>query len=261
MVGRSNRKKKQRQLLGSHQRCWLWGRHLVRETLAAGIWPILQLSLAGDLDTDRLDEARALASVHGVPCEVCPRADLTRLCKSPEHQGYVAKMGSFPYRAIDEMLARESETPLYLVLDSLQDPYNFGAIIRSAEVFGVDGLCVGSSAQAEVSSFVARSSAGAVNRLPIGRAATVADALRSLRERGVRIVGASEKSSVLAPEYDFRQPVAIVIGNEGSGLDDSVRGLCDDIVAIPQQGHTGSLNAAMAAAILLYEVRRQRDKG
>ena len=258
MVGRSNRKKKQRQLLGSHQRCWLWGRHLVRETLAAGTWPILQLSLADDLDTDCLDEARALASTHGVPCQVCPRADLTRLCKTPEHQGYVAKMGLFPYRTIEEIASCRSETPLYLALDGLQDPYNFGAIIRSAEVFGVDGLCVGSSGQAEVSSFVARSSAGAVNRLPIGRAATVADGLRSLRARGVRIVGASEKSSLLAPNFDFRQPTAIVIGNEGSGLSDPVRKLCDEFVAVPQQGQTGSLNAAMAAAILLYEIRRQR---
>ena len=245
-------------MLGSHQRCWLWGRHLVREALAAGRWPILQLSLADDLDADRLDEARTLAAAHGVPCEICPRADLTRLCKSPEHQGYVARMGPFPYQTIEELLARGSDAPLYLVLDGLQDPYNFGAIIRSAEVFSVDGLCVGSSGQAEVSSFVARSSAGAVNRLPIGRAVTVADALRSMRERGVHIVGASEKSTVLAPQFDFRRPAAVVIGNEGAGLSDSVRELCDDFVAIPQQGHTGSLNAAMAAAILLYEIRRQR---
>jgi 23S rRNA (guanosine2251-2'-O)-methyltransferase len=230
----------------------------VRETLAAGTWPILQLSLASDLDAERLDEARALATTRGVPCEVCPRVDLTRLCRSPEHQGYVAKMGVFPYQTIEQLLARHSDPSLYLVLDGLQDPYNFGAIIRSAEVFGVDGLCVGSSGQAEVSSFVARSSAGAVNRLPIGRAATVEDALRSLRERGVRIVGASEKSSVPAPQFDFRQPVVIVIGAEGSGLSDAVRELCHETVAIPQQGQIGSLNAAMAAAILLYEVRRQR---
>ncbi|HVW02235.1 MAG TPA: RNA methyltransferase [Planctomycetaceae bacterium] len=259
MVGRSQRKKKQKQLLGSHQRCWLWGRHLVRETLAAGTWPILQLSIADDLDPDLFDEARHLASDRGLAWDVCSREALTRLCRSPDHQGYVAKMGPFPYASIETLISVNVASPLYLVLDELQDPYNFGAIIRSAEVFAVDGLCVGTKGQAEVSSFVARSSAGAVNRLPIGRAETVADALRSLRQRGLRVVGASEKGAVAAPACNFRQPVAIVIGNEGSGLSGPVQELCDEMVAIPQQGQTGSLNAAMAAAILLYEVRRQRS--
>src|SRR4051812_33507612 len=130
MVERSKRGGSgKKQLLGNHQRCWLWGRNLVYETLDAGRWPILELCLSRDLAAETLNEVRQLASRRCIPARVEDRETLTRLCHSAEHQGYVARMAPFPYATAEDVLNARPAAPLYLVLDSLQDPYNFGAIL------------------------------------------------------------------------------------------------------------------------------------
>src|SRR6478672_5821212 len=129
MVERSRRGKGkhrgQQKLLGSHARSWLWGRNLVRETLAAARWPILELHLADSLPADQLEEVRFAAVELGVAVKIETHDVLECLAHTGEHQGYLAKMGPFPYAAADDLLSRAPERPLYLVLDGIQDPYNF----------------------------------------------------------------------------------------------------------------------------------------
>lgn len=256
MVERYSRGKGKRPLLGSHQKCWIWGRHLVQETLDAGVWPIRDLFLSDQLPAADRESALRRAAALGVPATVRPPADLSLLGHTSEHQGYLARMEAFPYRSLETLPTPPN--PFYVMLDGIQDPHNLGAVLRSAEVFGADAAILAATGQTGVTSMAARSSAGAVNRVPIVRVERMEEAARALAARGVRLIGASEKASETAFACDFRQPLCLAVGNEGSGLSDAVQACCAALVRIPQYGRVGSLNAAVAAGILFYEIRRQR---
>jgi 23S rRNA (guanosine2251-2'-O)-methyltransferase len=262
MVERSRRGKRkhkqQPKLLGNHARCWIWGRNLVRETLFTGRWPIVELHLAETLPDEQIDEARAMASCLGARVRVSARDVLDRLGHTSEHQGYLAKMGPFPYATVDDLLAGAPRRPLYLVLDAIQDPYNFGAILRSAGAFAVNGVFVGSDRQVPVTSMVARSSAGCVNRVPIARVENLVELARMLRDCKITVVGASEKAGESLTDFDFVPATAMVIGNEGAGIGPELLDCCDRLARIPIDGAVGSLNAAAAAAVFCFEARRQR---
>ena len=252
-------RKKKKKLMGSHQRCWLWGRHAVGEILEVGRWPMKVLYLDEALPEDRVRYARERAAALHIPVECVSSERITQLCHTKEHQGYLAKMSPFPYASLHDVLdAAVGIAPSYVVLDGVQDPYNFGAIIRSAEVLGMQAVFVGESHQAEVNRLVARASAGAVNRLPIVQVPDILELIPKFRERNIRLLSASEKANVACHEYDLTQPVAIVMGNEGDGVRPEIQQHCDQLIAIPQVGAIGSLNVAAAAAILFYETSRQR---
>jgi len=258
MVERSRRGKGKQKLLGNHQRCWLWGRNLVRETLAADRWPIVELLVAEDLPGELLESVRSEALARQVKLTVETRAVLDRLGHTSEHQGFLAKMTPFPYESVESVLERAPARPLYLVLDEIQDPFNFGAMLRSAGAFGVDAVFVGSRRQSPVTSLVARSSAGVINRVPLAQAADLGELARNLRNRGVMLVGATAQGEQPLPECPLHSAVAIVIGNEGTGISAELLACCDRKVRIPLAGAVESLNAAAAAGVFLYEVQRQR---
>jgi len=253
-----SKQQKQRPVLGSHQKCWLWGRTAVTETLRAGTWPIVELYLADNLRADQLDAAAQMALALDVPVKIETARRLEQLCHSPDHQGYLAKMSLFPYADAEAVLAKQAAQALYLVLDRIQDPHNFGAMVRSAEVFGAGAVFIGHQGQVGVTTAVARASAGAVNRVPIVQADDLVAAAARLREAGVALAGASEKAETPVTDFDFRRPAAVVIGSEAAGIRPQLAAACDTLVHIPQHGQIGSLNAAAAAAIVLYEARRQR---
>ena len=258
MVERSRRAKGKKRLLGNHQRCWIWGRHVVQETLRAGVWPMWELRLSEELPDEELSQVCSTAEKLKIPCSVEPAEKLVQACRTQEHQGYAAKMPPFPYHRADDVLRRASTTPLYGLLDRIQDPYNFGAIIRSAEVLGVDALFVGKTHQAEVSSLVARSSAGAVNHVPIAQLDDLVEWTATLKERSLEIWAAAERGNMAISDCDFRRPGCLIIGNEGEGIRPELLELADCRVRIPQQGKVGSLNAAVSAGICFYEAARQR---
>lgn len=228
------------------------------ETLRSGRWVPLELRLADDLPAESLQVVEELARERGVPTLRGSATELTRLSGTSEHQGYLARMPPFPYFTSEELLANRLAEPFFLLLDGVQDPFNFGAIIRSAEVLGCDGIIVPERGQAEVNSHVVRASAGAVNFLPIARAQDLVAIATELRETGLTLVAASEKGDLSPSECDLRGPLALVIGNEGSGIRPELLERCDRSIRIPQSGRVGSLNAAVAAGILLYEAHRQR---
>jgi 23S rRNA (guanosine2251-2'-O)-methyltransferase len=256
---RHSRGKGKKKLLGSHQKCWIWGRNAVMETLQAGRWSIVDLYLSRQLPTDCLDQAGALAAPVGLVPVIEDPEVLSRLCHTTEHQGYLARMTDFPYSDEAQVMAGFPSLPFCIVLDGIQDPYNFGAIIRSAEVFGANAVFIGESGQVGVTSMVVRSSAGAVNRVPIVRVGDVEALVVRLRATGLRVVAASEKAEGVAAAYDFKRGTALLMGNEGVGPRPALLSQCDTVIKIPQVGCIGSLNVAVAAGIFCYEIRRQRD--
>ena len=261
MVERYRRHRGKPALLGNHQKCWMWGRHAVMETLRAGRWPVLELHVSDQLPIeDRQFAFDCVAQQEKVDFIRTTSERLTQLCHSKEHQGILAKMGTFPFEQIDDVLDAVKSQPLFAILDGLQDPHNFGAVIRSAHVLGVDALFVPSHGQVEVTVQVARSSAGAVNHLPIAQADDLLQLAAQLRSRGIRLFGASQNASRPLFECDFSGPTAIVIGNEGSGIQPDLLAACDELVTIPQFGVVESLNAAVSAGILFYEAQRQRAR-
>lgn len=258
MVGR--RPKRTRLLAASHQRSWLWGRHAVLELLASGRWPPLEVRIADRLDADVRAAVLSQCAALGCPVESGTNQELTRWCGSREHQGLLALLPPYPYAALDAALAAASPVPLFLILDRLQDPHNFGAILRAADVFGVDAVFVGAAAQCEVTPHVVRSSAGSVQHLTLCRVDALSELPAVLRTRcGVATWAAAGAGALALPAGDWRGPLALVIGNEGTGIAPDLAARCAGTVSIPQFGRVASLNAAVAAGVLLYEVRRQRS--
>jgi 23S rRNA (guanosine2251-2'-O)-methyltransferase len=204
------------------------------------------------------DQVERRTSELGIPIEWTAFENLTARCRSTEHQGLMGMMPEFPYSDPDDQILPAHRPAFLLLLEGIQDPHNFGAIIRSAEVFGVDALVVGEAGQCAVTPHVARASAGAVNDVAIVRVPNVIDGAVWLRERGVRILGAAGTADRDIGDCSLAASTALVIGNEGVGISDALLACCDQLVRIPQVGRTESLNAAVAAGILCYEVRRQR---
>ena len=244
-----------RPLLGSHQRCWIWGRNVVRETLRAGLWRPYELQLAGEHEQA---EIRELAERAEIPLTWESAARLTQRCGASDHQGVIAKMPPFPYASISELLGAEPQR--LMISDHLQDPFNFGAMIRIADCFGASGIIIPRERQVGVTSQVARSSAGAVNYIPIARSEDLIADVRRLKEAGTRIVGASERAATALPSADLHGPLAVVLGNEGIGISPELLAECDVTVSIPISSPVGSLNAAVAAGIIFYEIAKSSEQ-
>ena len=248
-----------RHLLTNHNRCWIWGRNTVLETLRAGRWPVLELVYSDRCDGTTLDEVLALANNDSIEFGLVRDADITKKCRSEEHQGLAARMPPFPYRDMVELSRELPQSPILVLLDRIHDPYNFGAIVRSAEVLGIDGVIVGTREQSLVNSLVARSSAGAVNYVPIAQSHDLAATVHDFKQRGFQIVGASDRGNESIFDANFRQATILIIGYEGHGFQPALEALCTRFVQIPVLGQVSSLNAAVSAGILFYEVRRQRQ--
>ena len=237
----------------------MWGRNPVLETLNWGKWPIIELYLSDALPDTEQAVAIQKAEEIAIPYFMKKRDYLEKLCRHPDHQGYVAKMGEFPYTEEKQLFHTAPQFPLYVILDRMQDAFNFGAVIRSAEVLGINAIFIGHENQVGVTSHVARSSSGAVNRIPIAQTENLMRVSREMKKRGIILVGASEKSNKPVYTYDFKMPTAVVLGNEGVGISAEMIAECDELLCIPQFGNIGSLNAAVAASIFFYEARRQRS--
>ncbi len=247
--------------MGNHQRGWLWGRHAVLETLRAGRWLPFELKLCEELiEASLRSEIRQRCEDAQISMEFTDANHLEQLVRARDHQGIAARMPEFPLKNFDDMLRDLPENPFLLILDRIQDPYNFGSILRSADLFGADGILIGSREQAGVSSHVARSSAGAVNYLNIVQVESLAETAKRIQNAGIEIIAASEKANSSPAEIDLSKGVAIIIGNEGAGIGSELLEQTDTLCVIPQTGHIDSLNAAVAAGILCYEVQRQRHR-
>lgn len=185
-----------------------------------------------------------------------PTEELERLCGSPDHQGVVAEMEPYPYAGSAELL--RTENGLLVALDQVQDPRNLGAVARSAEAAGADGLVIPERRSAAVTAAACKASAGAVEHLPIAHVRNLADWLGEAKQAGFWIWGADAEGKQLPWEVDLSCPTVLVLGGEGKGLRPRVSSACDGLIALPQRGKIESLNVSAAAAALLFEAVRQR---
>jgi 23S rRNA (guanosine2251-2'-O)-methyltransferase len=227
----------------------LYGRNPIREALRAGrrpvhrVWATRGAAAEPWLREVELVEARA--------------EDIAARAGHDAHQGLCAEVGEYPYASADELLGPPD--PLIVVLDELQDPQNLGAICRTAECVGADGVVIPQRRSAEVTPAVCKASAGAVEHLPVARVRNIADFLAQAKEVGVWCYGAAAESAVPYLRPDYRGGCVLVIGAEGRGLRPRVAGACDELVALPLRGHVGSLNASAAASALLYGILQRRE--
>ena len=243
----------------------IYGRNPVYEALQAGETIDELLVAEGVQAAGRLGQALALARRAGIPVRHVPRAALDRAVAghgSGSHQGVVARTPGFAYQDLADILAvaiRRQEPPFVLALDAVQDVHNLGSLVRTAEAVGVHGVVLADRESAGVSPAVRKASAGAVAHLPVARA-DLATALDDLRARGVAVVGLDVAGDVDVYDADLGGPLAVVVGGEARGLRQAVARRCDRLVALPMHGHVGSLNAAVAGSVVLYEALRQRRR-
>jgi len=239
----------------------VFGVRPVEELCRARPRDVIIVYVADGYRSKEIETAVGVAKDRGITVEFRPRALVADLASSPNHQGMVAVAGEFQYARVDEMLAAASaanEPALLLILDSITDPQNFGALVRSAEVLGGHGVIVPDKHAAPVTGSVVKASAGASERMRIARVHNLLGTLDWLREQGVAVWGGAAEGATPLAGADLLGPVALVIGGEGRGLRTAVARRCSGLVQIPQRGHVASLNASVAGAILLYEAVRQR---
>jgi 23S rRNA (guanosine2251-2'-O)-methyltransferase len=218
----------------------------------------------GQLGSRAAAEILSRARDAGIRVERVVRERLASLADGGVHQGVVAELRGFHYAELSDLLeaATESGRPaLIVVLDGIQDPHNLGAIIRSAHALGAHGIVMGKDRAVPVTGVVAKASAGAVEHCPIARVVNISRALEELKEEGVWVAAADPEAKEPLWKARLDGPLALVVGAEGAGVREGVLKHCDFRLRIPMEGQVGSLNASVSAAVLLYEVARQRGMG
>lgn len=243
----------------------LYGRNAVREALRAGRRKIYKLILAqGTKETGIVADVATLASQIGVEVQRVERQQLDRL-GGFNHQGVAAEATAYPYAELEEILAeadQRQEMSLLLMLDCLQDPQNFGALLRTAEIVGVHGVVIPKHRAVGITPAVVNSSAGATEHLLVARMTNLVRTMEELKARGLWIVGLEDVPQAQTYyQSDLKMPLALVVGSEGRGMGRLVRETCDIMIRLPMRGKINSLNVTVAGSIVLYEVWRQRGIG
>ena len=245
----------------------LYGLHPVEEALRAGGRPIDHVSVAQEREDrrdPRLQALLALCLEKRVRVTREPREQLTRHTRTDLHQGVVAFVRERKFLALEDLL----QSPLgpsgfrfLLALDGVEDPHNLGALLRSAEGAGIDGVLLPERRSAPLTATVAKSSAGASEHVPIARVTNITRALEALKKRHVWVVGLDERGTPDYAQFDFRRDCCLVLGGEGAGLHELVKRTCDFQLRIPMAGRVSSLNVSVAGAVVMFEAMRQRGPG
>jgi 23S rRNA (guanosine2251-2'-O)-methyltransferase len=236
----------------------LYGRNPVLEALRAGRAARKLVIATGTAADGRIDEIRALAEERGIPVEESPRRRLDDISHTEHHQGIAGYFHTRDPLTLDDLMAQARIPQLVVVLDGIQDPQNLGAIIRTADAVGADGIVLPRHRAAGVTAAAAKASAGATEHVPVAVVTNLVQALEQMQAAGMWVVGLAADGPTRYDGFDFTIPVAVVVGAEGEGMRSLTRRHCDAVVSLPLAGRVSSLNAGAAAAVLLYEVARQR---
>lgn len=236
----------------------LYGRNPVLEALRARRGARKVVIADGVRPDPRLNEILELAHARGLPVESVLRQRLDDIAHTEHHQGVAGYFHSRAPLSVAQLLAQARSPALLLVLDGIQDPQNLGAIARTAEATGADGIVLSRHRSTAVTPAAAKASAGATEHVPVAVAGNLAQALELLEASGVWRVGLDASAQQRYDTFDYTVPVALVVGAEGAGLHELTKRRCDALVRIPMLGQVASLNAGASAAVLLYEVLRQR---
>lgn len=241
---------------------YIFGRNAVLEALESDRKVEKIYILKGDLKGS-INKIIGKAKANGILISEIDKYKLENMSEGVVHQGVCALVSSFDYSSVEEILqsARDKNEDLFLViLDEIEDPHNFGAIIRTCEGAGVHGIIVSKRNQAPVTSVVQKASAGAINHMKIAKVSNIADTIMKLQKENIWIYGACGEAEKTYTDMDFKGNIAIVIGNEGKGIGQLIRKRCDLLTKLPMKGKVSSLNASNACAIFIYEALRQRDE-
>lgn len=239
---------------------FIMGRHPVNEAIQSGrainkIWINKESQGLGQL----LDSVRQ----RGIVVQFVPRKKLDQLAQSSQHQGVVASIAAYHYAEIDDLFSlaeKRGEPPFFMMLDGIEDPHNLGSILRTADASGCHGLIIPKRRAVGLTSVVAKASTGAIEYIPVARVANLPSTIEELKKRGVWIAGTAADGSQDYRSAAYDMPLCLVIGNEGKGLSRLVKDKCDFLINIPMAGRVTSLNASVAASLLMYEVFRYRRK-
>jgi 23S rRNA (guanosine2251-2'-O)-methyltransferase len=237
------------------------GRNPVLEALKSGR-PINKILLVKNIERHgTIAEILHLAQQNGVLLEYVERQAIDRLGQSGANQGIIALTAARDYADLDELLtipSQKGQAAFFIILDGLEDPHNLGAIIRTVDASGAHGVIIRERRAVGLTTVVDKASAGALEYVPVARVANISQTIETLKKNNIWVVGIDQAGKTDYTKIDYKPATAIVIGAEGQGLSDLVRKNCDFLAAIPMLGRIASLNASVAAAVVMYEVVKQR---
>ena len=237
----------------------IFGKHAVMETLKKNKG-INKLFYQKGLADSKISSIIELVKNHGGIFQEVPKSKLDELTQGANHQGLVLTVPPFDYQTIEVCLAlaeSKGQPPFLLILDGIEDPHNLGSILRTADAFGVHGIIIPKRRAVGLTGIVAKTSTGAIEHVPVVRVANIAQTIELLQNQGIWVF-ATDMAGEDVRQWNSQGPLAIVIGNEGQGVSPLVKQKADGIVTIPMVGHVQSLNASVAAGVLVYEVARHR---
>lgn len=231
--------------------------HAVTESLEANTGN--KLYIQDDLRGKNVDAIKALAAEKKVSISWTPKKTLSDMTGGAVHQGFVLRVSEFAYSELSDIMdkAEQEENPLILILDGLNDPHNFGSILRTADATQVTGVIIPKHRAVGVTPVVAKTSTGAVEHIPIARVTNLSQTLDKLKEAGFWVFG-TDIDGTPSHKWNTAGRLALIIGNEGKGISANIKKQVDEMITIPMSGHVQSLNASVAAAVLMYEVYRNR---
>jgi 23S rRNA (guanosine2251-2'-O)-methyltransferase len=238
------------------------GKHPVQEALRSGR-AIHKIWIADQAQHHSMQAIAAEARRLGIVVQYVDKRKLDQMAGDVRHQGIVAQAAPLAYAALDDLLAAaqaKGEPPFILLLDEIEDPHNLGSILRTADCAGAHGVVIPKRRSAGLTAAVSKTSAGAVHHVPVARVANLAQTVDRLKEQGVWIAGADAAAPQSVYDADLTVPLAIVIGNENRGIGRLIKEKCDFLLKLPMSGRINSLNASVAAGILMYETVRQRTR-
>ena len=238
---------------------FVFGNHATIEAIQQGRGN--KLFLQEDSKSEKVEHLKLLAKENAVPVKWVPKQKLDTMTNHGVHQGIVLAITAYEYLTLDELLDRtkeKTEAPFFLILDSLEDPHNFGSILRTADATGVDGIIIPKHRAVGITPVVTKASTGAVEYIPVARVTNLAQSITTLKENNFWIFGTDMKGTDYR-QWNTKGAIALIIGNEGRGMSQGLHKEVDELLTIPMTGHVQSLNAGVAAGLLMYEVYRGRN--
>ncbi|MCM3762402.1 23S rRNA (guanosine(2251)-2'-O)-methyltransferase RlmB [Alkalihalobacillus oceani] len=238
------------------------GKNPVIEALKSG-HAINKIWLAEGSQKGQMTKVLQLAKERGVLVQHAPKQKLAQLVDSDNHQGVVASVAAYEYAEIDDLFAaaeQKGEEPFFLLLDEVEDPHNLGSILRTADAAGAHGVIIPKRRAVGLTQVVAKASTGAIEYVPVVRVTNLARTMEDLKKRGLWFAGTDAKGTEDYRQAAFDMPIGLVIGSEGKGISRLIKEKCDFLIRIPMVGHVTSLNASVAASLLMYEVYRRRNQ-
>lgn len=243
----------------------IYGRNPITEALESGSTAIDRILLQDGLKHQKISDIRKMAKERGIQYKFVDKRRLDTVCEGENHQGAVAYIAAHSYANVEDIFAaakKKGQPPFIVIADGITDPHNLGSIIRTANAAGAHGVIIPKNRSAALNAIVSKTSAGAVEYTPVARVTNLKSTIEKIKKQGVWIVGTDLSGSTTHSACDLTGSVAVVIGSEGEGMSRIVREACDFLVKIPMIGEIESLNASVAAGVLLYEaVRQKRQKG